>query len=295
MLRCSLLILTLAMIGAGCTPEPHYIRLEKGFNAEVEVFRLRYKRGEDSASSAKLALRYFDVDVFVSDDSAYTVWQEKISDVPVDSSLSDIEFIMQAPSFVNGVRAVYSIREDGFLGELLNWPEIKAYADSISMIYIAEYAPDPMDSMKVQMLIDNYNTREVLENNMFKCINVFHVPYGLSLDTTDGGGRREVSPQMGIDFADEQLLSFQKDEGRIAFLCAYPEVSTAVGQNFLQSFAQVGVSDSIINYAANVAFTDTIYGEFNPEKNRLDYAHFHRSMRMRDDTYVEIIEVRVIR
>lgn len=294
--RIAFIFIAVCLLILACNSEPDYIRLEKGFSVEVEVFSLRYKKGVDSAQTAKPSFRYFDVDVAHTRDTFYTIWQEKVRTMSEsDSGLSELELMMQTPVYVNGLKAEYSLYKDGILGDLLNWPEIKTYVDSISWDYLTQFAPDQKFQESYQLITQHYNTQPIIENKMFKCISIFHAPYGMYVDTSDTDTERErvFDIDMIINPVKEKLLWYHKDDDRLYFLCAYPEINTDYGQTFLEPFVEIGMPDSVVNYLSQISFNDTLYCDFNIEKNRLNTATFNRTLRLQDDTYVEIIQLKV--
>ena len=268
--------------------------MRKVFLWRWKFFSLQYKKGVDSAQTARPSLRYFNVDVVHTRDTFYTIWQEKVQTISVsDSGLSELELMMQTPIYVNGLKAEYSLYEDGILGDLLNWPEIKTFVDSTSWDYMTEFAPDQNLLKNYEMIMEHYNTKQTIETKMFKCISIFHTPYGMYVDTSDTDSERVFDIDMIINPVKEKLLWYHKDGDRLYFLCAYPEINTDFGQTFLQPFVEIGMPDSIVTYASQITFTDTLYCDFNIEESRLNTATFNRTLRLQDDTYVEIIQLKV--
>lgn len=292
--RIAFIFIAICLFILACNSEPDYISLERGISVEVEVLSLRYKKGVDSAQTAKPSLRYFDVDVVHTRDTFYTIWQEKVRAISVsDPGLSELELMMQTPIYAKGLKAEYSLYEDGILGNLLNWPEIKTFVDSSSWEYMAQFDSDQKMLENYQMIIQQYNTQQIIESKMFKCVSIFHTPYGLYTDTSDTGRQRVFDIDMLINPVEEQLVWYHKDDHVLYFLCVYPETKTNIGQTFLQPFAAVGMPDSILEYASQISFTDTLYCDFNIEESRLNSAQFSRTLQLKSDTFIEIIELKV--
>ena len=115
------------------------------------------------------------------------IWRQTLTYFEHDSITSEDLVFLDRLEYQKGLTFEYSIGEDGELIELLNWPQVKTFVDSMAQDYI-QIVVDGSDNIDIDLLTklsDAYTTQANIEARSAREIQLVHMLYGLEFSARD--------------------------------------------------------------------------------------------------------------
>lgn len=115
------------------------------------------------------------------------IWRQSLPFFEHDSITSEDLVFLDRLEYQEGLTFEYSIGEDGELIELLNWPQVKSFVDSMSQAYV-QHITEGSDTVDIDLLkefSDAFTTQANIEARSAREIQLVHMLYGLEFNAGD--------------------------------------------------------------------------------------------------------------
>ncbi len=247
-----------------------------------------YSRVGDSIVKHKRNIRYFQVEIRKDKDPYEANWTEYVDTSRIDTSLSDLDKLAQKQQFATVLNARFCLDSNGNIDSLINWYEIKKFADSLTSSFYAMEGYSKEQIIFLEPLIDIYQTKTQLTQNLFKGIIIYHNFYSFDLTFNDTLLENQMSTYNGVGLIPTKV---KITDGPLCYIdyVVSSEFQTNVKPELLETLET--------NYGVNVPeqfsrkVIDSVFYRYNRDLNAIEQMLYLRTISMDSIQKIEAIQL----
>ncbi len=193
-------------------------------------------------------------------------------------------------SYERGLSVLYKLKATGELDHVVNWSQVKHYADSMSAIYLDLNGIIGDDRLTIDQIKAKLLTREHIERTLLKEFQLIQSLYGVELDVNNTNVIDNF-PMDGVTMDTSTINIQTRNSERISILRSAKYTDAAISQ-ILDNMLPTGFQNPFKPLAdQNASIFDTCIFTFNLNKKCPETIFYWRTMKWNGPEFLEVIEI----